>query len=118
MVIDKNARLDRAFRALAHPARRAMLKQLASEECNLSALAAPLKMTFPAALKHVRTLERAGLVKRRVHGREHTCRLDPGPLDEAVDWTRKCREVWEANFRRLDDVLAELVTERKAKPKA
>lgn len=89
-----------------------MLGRLAREECNLSALAAPLRMTFPAALKHVRVLERAGLVRRRVRGREHLCRLQDAPLDEAAEWIRRCRETWEANFQRLDAVLADLASAR------
>lgn len=89
-----------------------MLGRLAREECNLSELAAPLRMTFPAALKHVRVLEGAGLVRRRVHGREHICRLEPEPLDQMAEWTAKCRRVWESNFARLDALLEELKATR------
>ena len=78
MVLDRSPRLDLVFHALAHPARRAIIRQLSGGERNLSELAAPLKMTFPAATKHVRVLEHAKLVRRRVEGRQHFCRLKAG----------------------------------------
>jgi DNA-binding transcriptional ArsR family regulator len=106
MVPRKSSRLDRVFQALAHPARRAMLRQLAEGERNLSELAAPFRMSFPAASKHVRVLERAKLVRRRVVGRTHICRIEAKPLAEAEGWLEDYRRLWEGNFRRLDAVLA------------
>lgn len=100
--------LDRVFRALAHPARRAMLRRLAAGERNLSELAAPLRMTFPAASKHVRVLEAARLVRRDVRGRDHVCRLVVAPLDRVARWADECRAIWESNFARLDALLEEL----------
>lgn len=111
MVVDQSPKLDRVFHALAHPARRAIVRQLAGGERNLSELAAPLKMTFPAATKHVRVLERAKLVRRRVAGREHLCRLHAGPLKDAMDWTEQFRKNWEARFEALDAVLEEMKSE-------
>jgi DNA-binding transcriptional ArsR family regulator len=108
MVKDQSARLDRVFHALAHPARRMMLRQLADGERNLSELAQPLRMSFPAASKHVRVLERARLVRRRVVGRTHLCRMEPAPLDEANRWIEEYRHNWQENFDRLDAVLDEL----------
>lgn len=108
MVLDRSPRLDRVFHALAHPARRAIVRQLSGGERNLSELAAPLRMTFPAATKHVRVLEGADLVRRRVIGREHRCRLHAGPLKDAVDWTEQFREHWEARFEALDTLLEEM----------
>lgn len=108
MVIDRSPVLDRVFHALAHPARRAILRRLTDHEQNLSELAAPFRMSFPAASKHVRVLERARLVRRRVVGRTHLCRLDAAPLKQVAEWTEGYRRVWEANFRRLDAVLEEL----------
>src|SRR3954447_24168020 len=108
MVLDRSPHLDRVFHALAHPARRAILRQLSEKERNLSELSAPLKMSFPAASKHVRVLERARLVRRRVVGRTHICRVEGEPLAEANEWLEAYRRVWEANFRRLDAVLDEL----------
>ncbi|QOI99396.1 MAG: winged helix-turn-helix transcriptional regulator [Phycisphaeraceae bacterium] len=113
MVSHREQALDRVFHALANPARRAIVRRLTSGEQNLSTLAAPLKMSFPAASKHVRVLERAGLVKRRVAGREHLCRLHAGPLREANDWTERFRAYWDARFEALDAVLDELNREGK-----
>src|SRR5688500_20398835 len=101
MVLDASPRLDLVFHALAHPARRAIIRQLSLGERNLSELAAPLKMTFPAATKHVRVLERAKLVRRRVAGREHLCRLEAAPLTEAMLCTESFRPSWEPRFAPL-----------------
>lgn len=113
MVLDRSPRLDLVFHALSHPARRAIIRQLSAGERNLSELAAPLKMTFPAATKHVRVLEQARLVRRRVSGREHLCRLEAAPLKEATLWTEQFRKHWEARFEALDSVLDEM---KKATP--
>src|SRR5262249_61637403 len=86
MVQDRSPSRDRVFHALAHPARRVMLRRLAEGERNLSELAAPLRMSFPAASKHVRVLERARLVRRRVVGRTHLCRIEGRPLADATRW--------------------------------
>ena len=113
MVVDRSPGLDQVFHALAHPARRAMLRQLADREHNLSELSAPLKMSFPAASKHVRVLERARLVRRRVVGRAHICRIEGAPLANASEWLEKYRRVWEGNFQRLDMLLDEMKTQEK-----
>lgn len=111
MVLDSSRRLDLVFHALAHPARRAIIRQLSLGERNLSELAAPLKMTFPAATKHVRVLEHAKLVRRRVEGRQHFCRLKAAPLKEAALWTESFRKHWEARFEALDSLLDEMKSE-------
>lgn len=85
-----------------------MIRRLAGGERNLTSLAGPLRMTFPAASKHVRVLERAELVTRRVSGREHLCRLRATPLGEATRWTEQFRAHWEERFRALDAVLEDL----------
>lgn len=112
MVVDQSRRLDSVFHALSHPARRAIIRQLsrleAGGERNLSELASPLKMTFPAASKHVRVLESAKLVRRRVSGRQHLCRLHAGPLKEAAMWTEQFRKHWEARFEALDALLEDM----------
>jgi DNA-binding transcriptional ArsR family regulator len=115
MVPDQSPELDRIFHALAHPARRAILRQLSAREQNLSELAAPLKMSFPAASKHVRVLEHAKLVRRRVSGRDHMCRLDAFPIKEIAEWAEGYREAWEANFQRLDDLLENLQHEQRSR---
>lgn len=108
VAIDRSRRLDLVFHALAHPARRAIVRQLSNGERNLSELASPLRMTFPAASKHVRVLEGAKLVRRRVVGRQHLCRLHAAPLKEAMLWTEQFRRNWEARFQALDTLLEEM----------
>jgi DNA-binding transcriptional ArsR family regulator len=116
MVLDRAPVLDRVFHALAHPARRSIIRQLAGGEQNLSELARPLRMTFPAASKHVRVLERAKLVRRRVAGREHLCRLDAAPLKNATSWTEQFREHWEGRFQALDALLEGMKSETGGPP--
>jgi DNA-binding transcriptional ArsR family regulator len=114
MVQDRSPTLDRVFHALAHPARRSMLRQLSDRgERNLSELSAPLRMSFPAASKHVKVLEKARLVRRRVVGRTHLCRLHADPLGDVSHWLDGYREHWESAFERLDGVLEELKAQRK-----
>jgi DNA-binding transcriptional ArsR family regulator len=113
MVQNSSTTLNRVFHALAHPARRAILQSLAAGEQNLTQLAAPLRMSFPAASKHVRVLERARLVRRRVIGRTHLCRIQARPLAEADAWLENYRRIWDENFRRLDELLEELKTQEK-----
>lgn len=115
MVLDHAPRLDLVFRALAHPARRAIIRRLSRGESNLSELAAPLNMTFPAATKHVRVLERANLVRRRVIGREHRCRLAAEPLRDAMLWTEQFRQFWEARFVALDAVLEDMKSKQRTR---
>ena len=117
MVSDRSPRLDVVFHALSHPARRAIIRQLSSGERNLSELAAPLEMTFPAATKHVRVLEGARLVRRRVEGRQHICRLNAAPLKEATLWTEQFRRNWEARFEALDSLLDEMKAEEQPRPR-
>jgi DNA-binding transcriptional ArsR family regulator len=108
MVVDRSPRLDLVFHALAHPARRAIIRQLSGGERNLSELASPLRMTFPAATKHVRVLEGAKLVRRRIAGRQHLCRLEAAPLKDAMLWTEQFRRNWEVRFEALDSLLEEM----------
>ena len=115
MVLDSSPRLDLVFHALAHPARRSILRQLSGGERNLSELASPLRMTFPGATKHVRVLERANLVRRRVVGRQHLCRLRAAPLQEATLWTEQFRKNWEARFEALDSLLEEMKSEERSR---
>src|SRR5882672_6754004 len=115
MVVDQSPRLDLVFHALAHPARRAIIRQLSGGERNLSELASPLRMTFPAATKHVRVLERAKLIRRRVVGRQHLCRLRAAPLKQAMLWTEQFRKNWETRFEALDSLLDEMKVEERAR---
>lgn len=102
------ASLDATFHALAHPTRRAMLAMLAEGERSVSELAEPFAVSLAASSKHLKVLERADLVHRRVVGRTHSCRLNAEPLQEVSAWTEEYRACWEANFERLDAVLDEL----------
>ncbi len=108
MVLDRSPELDRVFHALAHPARREILRRLSDREQNLSELSAPLQMSFPAASKHVRVLERAKLVRRRIVGRTHVCRAEGRPIKRATLWLERYCQTLESNFQRLDALLEEL----------
>lgn len=105
MVVESPASLDGVFHALADPTRRAMLRSLASGQRTIGELAAPFSMSFTAASKHVRVLERAGLVRRRIEGRSHICRLDPAPLAAANEWLRFYEGFWTEQFDALDALL-------------
>ena len=99
--------LDHTFHALADPTRRAMLRRLATGEQSIGDLAAPFTMSFAAASKHVRVLERARLVRRRVEGRSHLCRLEAAPLAAANDWLSFYEKFWNQQLDALEAVLQE-----------
>jgi len=101
----RRQQLDLVFRAVADRTRRAMLERLAKGEQTVGELAAPHRMSLAAASKHVRTLERAGLVKRTVRGRVHYCRIDPRPLARADDWLRGYERLWDVRIERLAALL-------------
>lgn len=105
--------LSATFAALADPTRRAILARLAHGECSVSELAEPFDMSLPAVSKHLRVLERAGLVVQRREAQWRPCRLEAGPLKEVADWTEHYRRLWEERFDRLDDYLQELKTKEK-----
>jgi DNA-binding transcriptional ArsR family regulator len=105
MVLDQTPQLDSVFHALADPTRRAMLRSMAAGRRNIGELAVPHRMSFAAASKHVRVLERAGLVKREVVGRSHMCRIEPAPLAQADNWLQFYSRFWTDQFDRLDAVL-------------
>ena len=107
------ARLDATFAALADPTRRAILARLAKGEATVTELAAPFRMTQPAESKHLKVLERAGLISRGRDAQKRPCRIEAKPLAEANEWLEAYRRLWEANFDRLDALLDEL----KRKPK-
>lgn len=93
-MVEESAAINAVFQALAHGARRAMLGRLASGELTVGELAEPLTMSLAAASKHVKVLERAGLIHRTVDGRRHVCRLEPGPLASAYAWLRFYEHYW------------------------
>jgi DNA-binding transcriptional ArsR family regulator len=102
------AQLDATFAALADPTRRAILARLAAGEASVAELARPFAMSQPAISKHLRVLERAGLVSRRRQAQRRPRRLEPRPLAEATRWLERYRRYWEGNFQRLDAVLDEM----------
>src|SRR5437870_4397233 len=100
--------LDATFAALADPTRRAILARLASGEATVTELAAPFAMSQPAISKHLKVLERAGLVSRGRDAQRRPCRLEARPLKAAVDWLENYRGYWEEAYQRLDGLLREL----------
>jgi DNA-binding transcriptional ArsR family regulator len=100
--------LDRTFAALADPTRRSILAHLAEGEATVGDLAAPFDMTLPAVSKHLKVLERAGLITRTRQAQWRPCRLEPEPLRQAADWLEEYRRIWEERLGRLDEYLREL----------
>jgi len=97
--------LDRAFAALAHPTRRAILAQLAKGEATVNELAEPFDMSLPAISNHIRVLENAGLIQRGRNAQFRPCTLDPAPLREIANWTDQYRHIWTARFDAMADAL-------------
>ena len=102
------AQLDHTFMALADPTRRAILARLAEGEASVNELAKPFAMSLPAVSKHLKVLERAGLISRSRAAQYRPCRLEPEPLKAASDWIERYRQMWEERFDRLDAYLREL----------
>jgi DNA-binding transcriptional ArsR family regulator len=111
--VKQTVRLDATFAALADPTRRAILSRLASGEASVMELAKPFSMSQPAISKHLRVLERAGLISRGRDAQRRPCRIEGKPLSEASQWLERYRHIWEANFERLDVLLDELKTKPK-----
>lgn len=107
--------LSSTFSALADPTRRAILARLASGEASVTELATPFKMSMPAVTKHLKVLQRAGLVKQGRAAQYRPCRLVPEPLKEASDWLAQYRDFWEQSFERLDEYLKELQANQSSK---
>ena len=101
-------RLDDTFAALANSTRRAILARLAEGEATVNELAAPFALTLPAISKHIKVLERAGLIERSRHAQFRPCRLEPGPLADVAGWAEQYRPIWEERFDRLADYLVHI----------
>ena len=101
-------RLDATFAALADPTRRAILARLASGQASVNELAEPFSMSQPAISKHLKVLERAGLISRGLDAQRRPRRLEPKPFAEATEWLEKYRRIWAANFQRLDALLDQM----------
>jgi DNA-binding transcriptional ArsR family regulator len=104
-MVEEQPGLDRIFRALADPTRREMLRRLATGERSIGELAEPFDMSFAAAAKHVKVLERAGLLKRTVMGRTHRCRIEAGPLAEADRWISYYQHFWTDRLEALETAI-------------
>jgi DNA-binding transcriptional ArsR family regulator len=106
-------RLSETFAALANSTRRAILARLAQGEANVNELAEPFEMTLPAISKHIKVLERAGLVVRGHRAQYRPCALDSTRLEEVSTWTEQYRPIWEARFDRMDDYIQQLRPRRR-----
>lgn len=109
--------LDATFAALADPTRRAIIARLATGEVSVMDLARPFNMSQPAISKHLKVLERAGLVSRGRQAQRRPCRLEAKPLEQASAWLERYREFWEGNYQQLDALLEELKAGRKPEEK-
>ncbi len=109
-------RLSETFAALANSTRRAILARLAEGEATVNELAAPFEMSLPAISKHIKVLQRAGLVVQGQRAQFRPCALDPAPLEEVASWADQYRPVWEARFDRLDEHLSQVRTTTDRKP--
>jgi DNA-binding transcriptional ArsR family regulator len=106
-------RLSNTFAALADPTRRAILARLASGQASVTELAAPFQMTMPAVSKHLKVLERAGLIARSRDAQWRPCRLEGEPLRDVANWMESYRRFWDESFDRLDDYLQSIQKEKK-----
>ncbi len=100
--------LDEAFAALANPTRRAILARLATGEASVGELAEPFEMSLPAISRHVKVLERAGLIRQGRRAQYRPCTIEPAPLQSISDWTEQYRQLWEASFDRMDEYLSKV----------
>ena len=105
--------LSATFAALADPTRRAIVARLAGGECSVTELAKPFDMSMPAVSKHLRVLERAGLIARSREAQWRPCRIEARPLKEVADWTERYRHIWEHRLDRLDRYLVQLQAKEK-----
>lgn len=103
-----DSRLDATFAALADPTRRAILARLATGDATVAELASPFSMSQPAVSKHLKVLERAGLITRGREAQRRPSRLEAAPLAEATEWLERYRQFWEGRYQQLDALLSEL----------
>ena len=109
--MNETEQLNETFSALAHPVRRAIIAQLAEGEATVNELAEPFAMSLPAVSKHIKVLERAGLITQGQNAQFRPCRLNAEPLQRIASWTEQYRKIWEARFDQMDSLLKEM-TER------
>ncbi|MGB3829216.1 MAG: metalloregulator ArsR/SmtB family transcription factor [Ornithinimicrobium sp.] len=111
--MSREDRLDETFAALANSTRRAILARLSEGEANVNQLADPFELSLPAISKHLKVLERAGLIVRGQRAQYRPCTLDAAPLEEVSTWAEQYRPIWEARFDRMDTYLEQLQPQRK-----
>ena len=116
-MVQQTKQLDATFAALADPTRRAILARLTSGEATVMQLGEPFSMSQPAISKHIKVLERAGLITRGRDAQKRPCRLEAEPLAQANQWLERYREFWEQSFERLDTLLEELQSSKITKSK-
>ncbi len=109
-----NDQLSVTFAALADPTRRAILARLAQGEAAVTELAKPFDLSLPGISKHLKVLQRAGLITQSRNAQWRPCRLEPGRLRDASEWVGEYRRFWDESFQRLDDVLQELIKEKES----
>ena len=112
-----NDNLSVVFAALADPTRRAILARLAQGEASVTELAKPFDLSLPGVSKHLKVLQRAGLITQSRNAQWRPCRLEGGRLREASDWVGEYRRFWDESFQRLDDVLQDLIKEKETHDK-
>jgi DNA-binding transcriptional ArsR family regulator len=108
-------RLSLTLAALADPTRRAIVEKLATGEATVNTLAGPLKMSLPGVSKHLKVLQKAGLVIQSRDAQRRPCRLNPSRLQDVAHWAERFRRKWEESFKRLDDYLSEITEKEKLK---
>jgi DNA-binding transcriptional ArsR family regulator len=114
MVEHSQTALDLVFSAVSDPTRRAILATLARKPATITEIATPFPVSLNAVSKHVMVLERAGLIRREIHGREHLCRLEPQPLREATAWLDHYRQFWNVRLDALERYVARKAKSKKA----
>lgn len=114
-MVKREAHLDAVFTALAHPARRAILRRLIRGAATVGEVAKPLKMSLPAVTKHLDILERAKLIRRRVQAQWRVCELQFTPLNQASQWIAEQRQIWESRLDRLEQYLHDLKSQQTGK---
>ena len=113
MLASADNKLDLTFAALANSTRRAILARLAKGEATVNELAEPFKMSLPAISKHIKVLERAGLIVQGQKAQYRPCTIDPKPLQEVARWTEQYRPIWEERFNQMDDYISQLNSKEK-----
>jgi DNA-binding transcriptional ArsR family regulator len=113
MLASADNRLDLTFAALANSTRRAILARLAKGEATVNELAEPFKMSLPAISKHIKVLERAGLIVQGQKAQYRPCTIDPKPLQEVARWTEQYRPIWDERFNKMDDYISQLNAKEK-----